>query len=140
MNEKYKSLFNKNTVSLHIRRGDYVNLSDHHLLLDISYYKNAVNMFKNIEKVVVFSDDIEWCKENLDIKNTEFIENETDIVDLYLMSQCTHNIIANSSFSWWGAWLNKNDNKKVIAPKKWFGPKRNDLNDKDIIPETWIRI
>ena len=68
-----------------------------------------------------------------------FVEGNDDIEDLWLMSLCSHNIIANSSFSWWGAWLNENKNKKVIAPNKWFG-ENTGLNDSDIIPEKWIKI
>ena len=63
-----------------------------------------------------------------------------DYIELYMMSLCDHNIIANSSFSWWGAWLNENPNKKVIAPKKWFGPAYGDINDNDLVPETWTRL
>ena len=68
-----------------------------------------------------------------------FVEGHSEVEDLWLMSLCKHNIIANSSFSWWGAWLNNNPNKKVIAPKKWFGDHVN-LNTSDLLPESWIKI
>jgi hypothetical protein len=71
---------------------------------------------------IVFSDDIDWCKKNLPFLDEKiFIEGNDDFFDLYLMSKCQNNIIANSSFSWWGAWLNKSENKKVMSPKNWFG-------------------
>jgi len=138
VNSKYADLLEGDTVSLHVRRGDYVHLESFHVLQDISYYKEALENFSGY-KVLIFSDDIPWCKENLNIENASFIEGESDVVDLLLMSLCKSNIIANSSFSWWGAWLNNNDNKKVIAPKKWFGSEAN-YDDSDIIPESWVRV
>ncbi len=142
---RYAQYLSKSTVSLHVRRGDYVQLSDYHPVLDLAYYNKAINHIDqrtNIDYYMIFSDDIVWCKTHMLAHTPEkviFIENEPDYIDLILMSQCTHNIIANSSFSWWGAWLNKNDNKIVIAPKIWFGLKRN-LSDKDIVPQNWIRL
>jgi hypothetical protein len=103
----------------------------------MDYYRNAIAEFSDDTRFLVFSDDIQWCKENFKGDNFHFIEGEKDYVDLYLMSLCNNNIIANSSFSWWGAWLNNTPNKKVIAPKQWFG-KAKQLNTKDLIPETWI--
>ena len=97
-----------------------------------------------IEKPVffVFSDDIEWVKENLNITfpvvYLSGIKNIKSYEELVLMSKCKHNIIANSSFSWWGAWLNTNQKKIVIAPKRWFNDVK--LDTTDLIPENWIRI
>jgi hypothetical protein len=85
----------------------------------------------------VFSDDINWCKQNLSFPKMQFVEGQDNIEDLWFMSLCSNNIIANSSFSWWGAWLNNNPEKKVIAPKNWFGQYAN-INSSDIVPETWI--
>ena len=95
---KYKNLLSSNCVSLHIRRGDYVHLKHLHPLLSSEYYTKALDLLKPFDNVLVFSDDISWCKENFD-KSYEFI-SEDDCIELYLMSQCTNNIIANSSFSW----------------------------------------
>jgi hypothetical protein len=136
---KYKSLLNDNTCSLHVRRGDYIELNQFHATQPIEYYEESVKLIGEDFHYLIFSDDISWCKENLTfIKNKTFIEGNNDYQDLYLMSMCKKNIIANSSFSWWGAWLNKNENKKVIAPKLWFGEKNKHLNSSDIYCKNWI--
>ena len=88
---------------------------------------------------LIFSNDIEWCKKNFIGNQFIFIEGEKDYIDLWLMSLCKNNIIANSSFSWWGAWLNTNSDKKVITPKNWFGPAINH-STQDLIPEKWFMI
>lgn len=133
-----------NAVSIHFRRGDYIGNAIHDTD-KTEYYKVAV---KNIENKVespvffVFSDDINWAKQNF--KSTfethyiDFNDAESNYEDLKLMASCKHNIIANSSFSWWGAWLNSNPEKIVIAPQKWFADEK--LNEKDIIPQDWIKI
>ncbi|MCF6129915.1 alpha-1,2-fucosyltransferase [Flavobacterium sp. AS60] len=132
-----------NSVSIHIRRGDFLN-NERHNTDKSSYYKEAIERIESsVENPVffVFSDDINWSKANLYTKHeTNFIDfNDalTNFEDLKLMSSCKHNIIANSSFSWWAAWLNKNESKIVIAPKKWLN---DNTNTNDIIPETWIKI
>ena len=132
-------LIDTNTISLHVRRTDYLNSNDYHPVQTIEYYEKAIEMIGDYDHIFVFSDDIQWCKDNLKFDNMIFIEGFTDIEDLYLMSMCKHNVIANSSFSWWGAWLNNNPNKKVVAPKRWFGEKAN-LNQMDLIPKEWIKI
>ena len=134
-NPNYKE--KKGYVSMHVRRGDYVNLSEYHYNLSIDYYKNAIDYFKGY-KFLVFSDDIEWCKENFKGKDFTFIQNSNDFEDLYQMSECEHNIIANSTFSWWGAYLNPNKNKIVIYPNKWFGSKYSDWTTIDLFPDNWI--
>lgn len=136
---KYPFLLN-NTVSIHVRRGDYVHLPNYHPIQSVEYYQRAYEIIgdKNIN-VVIVSDDISWCKENLSFNNTHFIENETNITDLYIMSLCKHNIMSNSTFSWWGAWLNNNPNKKVIQPSNWFGPSLP-LSPDEIYCENWIKL
>jgi hypothetical protein len=95
----------------------------------------------NDKYYIIFSDDISWCKENLSFLNNKiFIEGNTDFQDLYLMSKCKNNIIANSSFSWWGAWLNTNKDKIVIAPKKWFGISNSHLDTSDLYCNNWVTI
>ena len=136
----YKNVLDCNSTSLHIRRGDYLKLKNHHPLQNMDYFKNAIELTKqNTEKYVVFSDDIEWCKSKFQGNRFIFIENERDYVELYLMSLCKNNIISNSSFSWWGAWLNSNENRVIISPKQWFGQYIKE-NDSDIIPQNWKRI
>ncbi|MBD3903822.1 alpha-1,2-fucosyltransferase [Chryseobacterium sp. Ch-15] len=138
----------ENSISLHIRRGDYVNnpaANAIHGTCDLNYYHRAIETIKKeIENPVffIFSDDIDWAKENLKIDHSthfvDFNDASTNYEDLKLMSNCKHNIIANSSFSWWGAWLNSYKFKIVITPSKWF--KTDIHNSKDIIPESWMKI
>ncbi len=138
---KYGDILSKKTCSIHVRRGDYVRLNQYHTVQPIDYYQKSIKLIGEEYNYLIFSDDLEWCKNNFDfIQNKYFIENDTDYENLYLMSMCDHNIIANSSFSWWGAWMNKNKTKKVISPKNWFGIKNKHLETKDIYPENWIVI
>jgi hypothetical protein len=135
-----------NAISLHIRRGDYVAnavSNEIYSTCSLGYYEQALQyMTENVADPVffIFSDDIEWAKSNLQGKNNlEFVDiNSADhnYEDLRLMSLCKHNIIANSTFSWWGAWLNSNSDKIVIAPKKWFNIESR--SSVDLIPEKWI--
>lgn len=136
------------SVSIHIRRGDYVSnptTNSFHGTCDLDYYKNAVSFITNKidhPHFFIFSDDLIWAKEHLDfIDNITFIELDEYVPDheeMYLMSLCKHNIIGNSSFSWWGAWLNQNSNKIIISPKKWFNDQT--INTNDLIPNSWIRL
>jgi len=134
------------TTSIHIRRGDYLNLIGHYEMLDSEYYSKALEHIGGVGTIFVFSDDIEWCEKNINLgegKKIVFVKDQSDVEDLWLMTKMTNNVIANSTFSWWGAYLNQNENKKVVAPSKWFGPKRtknNMLETKDLLPEKWIII
>lgn len=139
-----------NSVSLHVRRGDYITSKAANEILGacgISYYQAATEFFKskfNNVHFFIFSDDISWVKKNLNFltrEECEFIEYDNgshDIDELHLMSRCTHHIIANSTFSWWGAWLNCNPEKIVIAPKRWF--RSSGYETKDLIPEKWEQL
>tara|TARA_R110000823_G_scaffold82039_1_gene186224 strand:+ start:374 stop:1186 length:813 start_codon:yes stop_codon:yes gene_type:complete len=141
--KKYDDIISNNiTCSVHVRRGDYIKLSEKHTPQSIKYFNNAMQHIINnyVDKFIIFSDDIKWCKENITNKHCIFIENEKDYIELFLQSRCTHNIISNSSFSWWGAWLNKNPNKMVIAPKRWFGSGDWGVNEKDVIPQAWLKM
>jgi hypothetical protein len=137
-NKFYEPIINCNSVSLHVRRTDYLLHQNYHPVQDIQYYNNALNHMDNYDKIFVFSDDIEWCKNNLKYDNMVFVTGHSNIEDLILMSYCKHNIIANSSFSWWSAWINQSNNKTVVAPKRWFGVQDN--NSIGMIPDTWIQI
>ena len=138
--KKYSDILNVRTTSIHIRRGDYVNrYPNHHPTPTLQYFRESANELKSYTDLfIIFSDDIDWCKENLNIDNSVYIEKERDYIEIYLMSLCNNNIISNSSFSWWGAWLNNNEDKKVIGPKIWFGPEISFVSS-DIIPEAWIK-
>jgi hypothetical protein len=129
----------ENNISLHVRRTDYIKSNGYHPVQSVEYYKSAIDLIGDYDYIFVFSDDINWCKENLKFKNMIFMTDFTDLEDICIMSMCKNNIIANSSFSWWGAWLNRNSNKKVISPKKWFGQNAN-LYEGDIQPQEWIKI
>jgi len=136
------------SIAIHFRRGDYINnrkTNEVHGICSMEYYNSAVDYIA--QKVsspyfFIYSDDIEWVKRNLSIKyNKMFVDINTPEKasnDLRLISNCKHQIIANSSFSWWGAWLNQNPEKIVIAPKKWFMDEKR--NTSDLIPEKWIRL
>ena len=111
-----KILDNKETCAVHVRRGDYLKYKDFHNNLGTSYYSACFEEM-NQKHLVFFSDDIQWCRENFKNLNASFINTGSDVIDFYLMSKMQNNVIANSSFSWWAAWLNQNKNKTVLAPK-----------------------
>ncbi|MGN1264600.1 MAG: alpha-1,2-fucosyltransferase [Muribaculaceae bacterium] len=134
-----------NSVSIHVRRGDYItkgNIGIYGNICTIEYYKNAINRICEIvdaPKFFVFSNDITWVKDNLPLGDAVFVSHNSGMdswQDMYLMSKCKHNIIANSTFSWWGAWLNENEDKKVICPPKFAN---SDIN-KEIFPTSWIKV
>ncbi len=132
------------SVSLHIRRGDYVrNAAARKLydgICDLDYYGRALDFLKQKIQdisVFVFSDEIAWAKANLHQERAIYVEGCADFEEMYLMSCCRHNIIANSSFSWWGAWLNANEEKIVMAPRRWH---RTGDDNHTPIPESWVRV
>lgn len=124
-----------NMVSIHVRRGDYLKNPNYHTLLGEKYYDEAMSHFEN-EKFLIFSDDIDWCRSIFTGNKFDFYEGSNDLEEMLTMASCKHNIISNSSFSWWGAWLNKNESKRVLAPINWFGPLAN-LKTQDIYCESW---
>jgi Glycosyl transferase family 11 len=138
----------ESAVSIHVRRGDYVSIAHNTTLYEVcgeEYYTKAMeHIGEKIKNPVfyVFSDEPNWFKEKITTTAAViFVEHNTgkkSYEDLWLMSLCQHNIIANSSFSWWGAWLNTNEAKTVIAPAKWF--KNKEKNTNDLIPKTWIKL
>ena len=152
----------KEVLFLHVRRGDpnltdrrgfkwaYVNLQDQHPTQPIEYYEKALTYFPDDMPVLVFSDSIDWCKEQDIFQPDRFMFSEPEdvyddgalvpYIDLCLMSLCSHAIIANSSMSWWGAWLQKNPHKKMVAPKMWFGSAYQFHDTKDLYPKDCIVI
>lgn len=145
-----RELKSTNSIAVHIRRGDYISnkeVKDIHGICDKEYYIEAMDILNSKVKNPVFyffSDDVNWVKEEFSkIESKFFIEHNQGSEswkDLILMKYCQHNIIANSSFSWWGAWLNDNPNKFVIAPKMWFKNIEMNNRTKDLIPSSWLRI
>ena len=135
MFEKYPELNQDNTLSIHIRRGDCFMNPDIHPIANEKYVERAVNEVGEYSHVFIFSDDKEWVKEKLKFTNVTYVEDE-DYREMWLMSLCKNNIIVNSTFSWWGSFLNKNPNKKVVAPSMWFGP-RGPRNYSDLYEPYW---
>lgn len=143
--EFIQKINSENSISIHVRRGDYLlpEISEYHGNCDLQYYTESMNYIsKKITNPVffVFSNDLDWCKVNLPSDfNLVFVNHgDENFWDLMLMSYCKHNIIANSSFSWWSAWLNKNADKMVIAPQYWY--KKIKSKEIEIVDENWILI
>jgi hypothetical protein len=130
------SVKSNDIISLHVRRGDYLHLQPNHPTIPIEYYSEALKKFPNIP-VIIFSDDISWCLNQTLFDPDRFFISDGNMAeyDMCLMSMCSHHIIANSSFSWWGAWLSGATN--VIAPKVWFGPASSDNNTSDLYCPNW---
>ena len=123
LKNKAPYLFSEKCCSIHIRLGDYEKNPEIHPSVTKEYIYNGLDHIKTYDRVVCFSDNIDKCKEIFKSNRFTYLSLEKDYTELYAMSLCSDNVIANSTFSWWAAWLNENKNKKVIAPKNWFGPK-----------------
>ena len=134
----YPKIFNPNSVSIHVRRGDYLGISEVLPVLDKSYFDYCVKYFENSD-IFIFSNDKEWVKSNLNYSNSIIVEGLEDYEELWAISLCNHNIMSNSSFSWWGSYLNLNKNKKVFVPSIWFGPK-GEKNYDSIYENDWVKI
>jgi hypothetical protein len=135
----------KGYCSIFVRRSDYLNMEDKHPVMRLDYIKKAMDYIvanSGMKNFIVFSDDIPWCKEN--IINTGYeVEFNTGLpfhLEMLYMSCCSHNIIPNSTFAWWSAWINHNPDKIVVAPKTWFGSDYAHHDTSDICPETWVRL
>lgn len=127
-----KILEERPTVSVNVRRGDYLTLPHRHPFCGYPFYRDAIAKFGDKYNFIISSDDIEWCKKNFRGGNFYFIENSYPLLDLYIQTVCNHNIISNSSFSWWGAYLNSNPGQIIVAPDRWFGmeiEKTNSVSD-----------
>jgi len=137
------------SVGVHVRRGDYVSdkrTNEFHGCCGTDYYAKALTyvMDRCPDPVFyVFSDDIEWVSAHMTFPGkTVYVKSDPQApaADMHMMSRCSHQIIANSSFSWWGAWLNNDPNKIVVAPRRWFADELHNANTKDLIPESWVRL
>ena len=144
-----EKILSTESVMVHIRRGDYVHsdsAAKFHGALSMNYYSEAIHLALKISPNVhffIFSDDLDWAKESLPNNlNLTFIEADEKVKsgphELYLMTQCTHHIIANSSFSWWGAWLKKENIGNVFAPSRWISDNTQDLSN--LLPKNWIQL
>lgn len=143
LNKKYQDIINQpNTVAVHARAYflEDANAANLFMSYGADYFEKAMSLFPDDTLFVVFSDKMDWCKEEFSKidKNIIFIEGETHFHDLYLMSMCKHQILSNSTFSWWGAYLNPNPTKLVIAPPQWFSPGSGMEDSLDLFPEEWI--
>ena len=144
LKNKYAEIINHSkTVSIHYRSYKTKDPNVAHVYADcgLDYYERAISLFPSDSLFVVFSDEIDWCKKNFSHLPFQFyfVEDETHYHDLYLMSMCRHNIICNSSFSWWGAYLNRHPDKIVVAPGNWFNQNYK-TDTQDLIPDEWIVI
>lgn len=138
--KKWNVPFDKITA-IHVRRGDYWKFPDHHPQLFPEYFTKAAKM-ADPEEIIVFSDDLKWCQDNLHFsKPTRYISDE-DYIELYIMSQCKNLIISNSSFSWWAAFINTKNNRKIYAPSIWFGKNmiKEGFDIDDLILPNWIKV
>ena len=135
----YPEIFYKNSISIHVRRGDYLSISEILPVIDKTYIDECLKQIGKYSNIFIFSNDKDWCKENLKYDNVTVVENLDDYEELWAISLCNHNIMSNSSFSWWGSYLNKNINKKIYCPSVWFGPK-GEKNYQDIYEDKWIKI
>jgi hypothetical protein len=139
--EKYGLLLKDELTSINVRHGDFLNVPQYHPVCSLKYFKNAIKYIGENKKYLVISDNIEWCKKKFKGSNFHFVENEKPTIDLYLQTLCKNNIISNSSFSWWAAWLNNHPQKKVIMPKNnWFGILQRHLDTNDMFPDDWIKL
>jgi hypothetical protein len=139
VDELYKPFEGLQTCSIHVRRNNYLSLTNIYHVLGMDYYNKAMDWYKpyEIQKYLIFSDDIEWCKNNFISDQFVFI-HDVDYIEMFTMARCVHHIIANSSFSWWGAYLGTHPNKFVVAPDKWFTSTKH--NYKDIVPWHWVKV
>jgi hypothetical protein len=135
----YTDIIGVNKAAIHVRRGDYIKLNHIYNVLDMDYYNAAMEVLKprGVTEYLIFSTDTEWCKDNFKGDQFTFI-NDDSLIELFLIGKCTHQVIANSAFSWWGAYLNTNPYRQIIAPKKWFSTPRPKSDN--IVPKTWMKI
>lgn len=140
LNRKYGDLLKEEITSINVRRGDYLKCPDYHPVCTLDYFNHAIDLIGRDKHFLITSDDPAWCRKNFIGKNFHFADRTVPEENLYLQTLCTNNIISNSSFSWWGAWLNSNTDKQVVAPRIWYGPQAENLNTQDLLPDSWLKI
>lgn len=140
-----KNIRENETVAIHIRRDDYIKIKKNkklYSICELSYYEKAVELIKQKiknPKFLIFTQDKEWASEHFNGEEYHLVKTNTALEDMLYMKNCKHIIMANSTFSWWGAWLNQNPDKMIIAPKKWYNGKIN-KSIENLIPLSWIKI
>lgn len=132
------NLIDKQITSVHVRRGDYLNFSDFHYVCPLEYYKNSIEKIGD-SYFIFISDDLDWVKNNFKSKNYYIPEFNDELLDLTLMTMCDNNIISNSTFSWWGAYIDNKPKQQIISPKKWFADKGHQ-DYYDVIPNNWLKV
>lgn len=141
LQQKYGEVLNKPFTCIHVRRGDYLNLPHRFSICSMNYFRNAIKQIGENTLFVVVSDDLGWCKKHFKGENFVFADKGNSMLeDFYLQSLAENNIISNSSFSWWGAWLNDNPDKKVFYPTPWFGPHYSHYDTSDLCPDAWTAL
>lgn len=141
LQKKYNHLLSKGVTSINVRRGDYLNRPHEYNITSMHFFKKAINYVGKNNTFLIISDDIEWCKKHFKGSNFYFADsNNTPLEDLYLQTLCRNNIISNSTFSWWGAWLNGNPDKIVVVPSPWFSKSLAFNSTDDLIPQSWIQM
>ncbi len=142
--DRFLSRVQKPAISLHVRRGDYLVHADGYHLCSVDYYESALARLPSDLPVLILSDDIPWCRSEALFRGKRFVfvEGHPSSIDMCIMSRCSHHVIANSTFSWWGAWLGNNPAKQVIAPSRWFSAVGSNasLDTSDLIPPGWVRL
>lgn len=141
LRQKYGEVLSQPFTCIHVRRGDYCNLPHRFSICSIHYFKRAIREVGEKTLFLVISDDLKWCKKHF--KGTNFVfadKGNSMLEDFYLQSLATHNIISNSSFSWWGAWLNPHPEKRVFYPSPWFGPHNSHYDISDLCPDSWVAL
>lgn len=133
---KYPAIFKENSISIHIRRGDFLNFPEIHSSLELNYYKKSLEKIAQKGDIFIFSDDLDWVKAEWPELKATFVQEKFDYLELWLMSLCQHHVISNSTFSWWASFLCDRRNSITVAPSLWFGPKGE--NAKDLYEQHWI--
>lgn len=139
--KNYGSILDNGATSINVRRGNLLNIPHQYNIASVKFFRKAIDYIGKDTHFLFISDDIEWCKKNFKGSNFHFADKDpSPMNDLFLQTLCKHNIISNSTFSWWGAWLNSDPDKVVIVPTPWLGKAFSYIKMEDKIPESWIEL